>query len=247
MFSRFFVLNLNWAGFLNVNNETLFQAQTDAGSWTCKVRPQTGMLANERLVWDRQQLLSSLISASSPRLLQEFNGWSSGLLFVFKDELMLLLLIYSGRWGAQNRKKDLSEGYYTAVKSIHLCWLDLTDLIISKWNENTHDRRQSLSISCVCARSFCLVLRSVCVWDHDGGLLACQNTPLHASGHYCLSSQTSLLVCPKNTAPLPGPLSPCPAPRGPLVWDVTSIQPHCRPRSLSWSLSRCLKTNICWL
>ena len=32
----------------------------------------------------------------------------------------------------------------------------------------------------------------------------CQNTPRHARGHYCLSSQTlGLLVCPKTTAPLP--------------------------------------------
>lgn len=72
----FFVLNLNWAGFLNMNNKTLFQAQTDAGPRTYKVQPQTGVLANEQLIWGRQQLPSSLMRASSLRDLQEFNGWS---------------------------------------------------------------------------------------------------------------------------------------------------------------------------
>lgn len=63
------------------------------------------------------------------------------------------------------------------------------------------------------------------------GSLACENTPLRASGHYCLSGQTSLLVCPENTTPLPGPLSPRAAPMGPLVWDVASIHQHCWPPS----------------
>lgn len=46
--------------------------------------------------------------------------------------------------------------------------------------------------------------------------MPCENSPSPpASGHYCLSSQTSLLVCPGNTGRLPGPLSPRPAPVGP--------------------------------
>lgn len=103
-------------------------------------------------------------------------------------------------------------------------------LAFSREARNRHQRQTLFSVFCMCTHSSVrLALRPVCVcvWDHDGGSLACQNTCLHASGHYCLSSQTSLLVCPENTALLPGPLSPWPAPMGPLVWDVVRILQHC--------------------
>lgn len=60
--------------------------------------------------------------------------------------------------------------------------------------------------------------------EEGWGSMACQNTTtphlLYARGHYCLSSQTSLLVCPKNTVLLPGPLSPLHLPGAP--WYETS-------------------------
>lgn len=79
------------------------------------------------------------------------------------------------------------------------------------------------------------------------GVMACLNTPLHASGHYCLSSQTSLLVCPKNTALLHGPLSPCRAPRGPLVWDMLASTNTAGPTQNHWALSKSWEANICCL
>lgn len=72
-------------------------------------------------------------------------------------------------------------------------------------------------------KCFCLALRllfvCVCVRarNHDGGRWLVKTHSSNASGHYCLSGQTSLLVCPENTTPLPRPLSPRAAPMGPLV------------------------------
>lgn len=75
---------------------------------------------------------------------------------------------------------------------------------------------ESLLSNCVSACS-CLPCVCVCAWVRPAmGVVALWKQPLPpASGHYCLSSQTSLLVCPGNTGRLPGPLSPRPAPVGP--------------------------------